>query len=564
MFLRSRLHTLLSAIIFLSLFLIPIVWSREVNANYYTTKTTLLYLTGGLCFLYLALTSKDFKWPQTTHWLGVIGVFFIGLQVLYSLIFNYPLSLFFLPKLFAFLGVFVFLVAIDFDLQKFFKKFEWIVLLFFCILLALTIHNAIELFLDNDIFPTGRFMVPFGNVNMMSEFYVLSLPFAYYWVSQKIKISAWVKWPLFILVNLVLLQAKSRSAYIGQCLWWMVYFYEFSKGWRRILYMALVPVFFYGVTRFNAYVSEGKEEFKASSSAERMNFYYATRDLIEDSPFGIGLQYANKIVPYRMDYPAGPNEFEYPDQPHSEILKWGVELGWIPLLIVIITGVWITIIVFSRGPFILKGALMVSGPQIVFQFPFENPASLLWMAFFIYLFYQLLPARRVLLVSPLRVLSFVLTAFLVWQSYVFWKSILYTSQFPNDLELTRKACQMNPTYLPGCIMKNYNLLFAKKFDELKVNLKKDMAVNYYNVDFLKITAAMLFETAKLKPPAQQNEILRNTCEVMHVYGTIFKEQKHFAPSDMNSCQVVPKPFGFHRPQQFQEDYEKWLEKIFRD
>lgn len=566
MTLRFRVQKILLVLISILFCLIPVAWSTEVNANYYTVKTFLLFGVAGLCWLYIAFSPADTKWSRTTHFMGLFGLFFMGLQIAYSILFNYPYSVFYLTKFFSLVSIFIFLLIINFDLGIFLKKYDWIFANLFALMAILSLKNLIPLLFEEEIYFSSQFIVPFGNVNMLSEFYLFCIPVVHFWLTQKNKIPFIFKAIIFVLFNLILLFAKSRSAYMGLCVWWMMYFFEFGRGKIKYLYILLVPVFFTALLWFNAQSAANKVENKTESTAARSNFYYATWDLIQDHPAGIGLQFTNKIVPYRLNYPAGPTENEYPDQPHSEILKWGAQFGWLGGSLALICFFCVALIILRKGSVLHKGILIVTTPQIFFQFPFENPAGLLALSFFLYFFYRLLPAQEARFYPWVKGVCAILAGVLIWQASIFIVSIYKNSHYPTDLEETTKACEINPVYMPGCVMKNYSLLFAKKYDDLWQNLRQDMKTNYYAADYLKILSALIIESDKdkFKSASLSPAGFQKICELIQVYILIYKNQKQFSDQDIKSCQQAVKPaIGFYRVQQFDHDYKIWIEKMLQ-
>ena len=496
------------------------------------------------------------SWP----WIG-LGLFFISLQIIYALGFGFSLSLYQLPKFFSLVGLVLFLAAIEFDLENFFKHHEWWVLGFWGVLLILTIRD----------YP-GALIHPFGNVNMLAEFYLLSLPLIYFWIRQKSAIARNLKMVIFILIHILILATKSRSAYLGLGLWWGFWLYENYLKQRRRYFLLAAMLMTIGVGLFMPP--------KNGSTLERLNFYRSTRDLILDRPLGNGFQFSTHIVPYRLNYTAGPLESEYPDQPHSEILKWGVQFGWLGFVMALFSLALIARQIAKGKSFLLQSAALVILPQILFQFPFENPATIILLALYIYLFAQSLPQTFVPWSKPVKIISFWLGSGLLYFSLIFVTSVYLESNFPDDLGKTAQACRLNPAYLRGCVRKNYNLLQAHLYPDLKKNLEADMRFNYYAADYLKILANLIAEH-DLEPEliiqnesktsvfvydsaANQSNIHKKTCQILHIYVFIFKNQTHYSPDDVKACQNVEAPFDLKlAPYEFDRAYKNWFENLLK-
>ena len=550
------------------LFLIPLAWSTQLNANYFTAKSFLLYILGSLSFFTQAFQKNKKISLPSGGWFG-LGLFFIILQIIYALGFGFPLSLYQLPKFFSLVGIVLFLAAIKFDLGDFFKRHEWWILGFFGVLLILTSRDL-----------PGALIHPFGNVNMLAEFYLLSLPLIYFWIGQKSAIASSLKIVIFILMNVIILATKSRSACLGLGLWWGFWFYQnHLKHRSRFLVVAgLVLLLTAGI-----YIERLSSDYlaqKSASTTERLNFYRSTRDLILDRPLGNGFQFSTQIVPYRLNYPAGPSESEYPDQPHSEILKWGVQFGWLGFVMALFSLALIARRIAKGESFLLKSAGLVILPQILFQFPFENPATIILLALYIYLFAQSLPQKNISWLKTSKSICLLLGSGLFYFSLIFVISVYLESNFPDDLGKTAQACRMNPAYLRGCVRKNYNLLQAHQYADLKKNLKEDMRFNYYAADYLKLLSSLIAEH-DLEPEliiqnesktsvsvydsaANQTKIFKKNCQILHLYVFMYKNQTHYTPDDIKACQNVEAPFDLKlAPFEFDRTYKNWIENLLK-
>lgn len=549
-----------------------------MNANYFTMKSFLLYLVGGLSFLTVAFCKQDRLNVPAQSWKWWAGVFIL-LQIIYALVFGFPLGLFALPKFLSLLGIVLFLSFIQWDLHSFFKKQEWLVLAFFGVLFVLTSRDLVTQLMNSGLHYQSVLIIhPFGNVNMLAEFYLLCVPLVYYWVTQKNEIAKSVKLIIFILVNVVLIATKSRSAYLGLGLWWILWLYQvyFQQKAKLFVVALILAVSAGGLFVYQSDFTLASN--KGYSTLERMNFYRSAMDLILDHPLGIGSQYSTKIVPYRLQYPVGPSEFEYPDQPHSEILKWGVQFGWLGLILSVFCLGLMARQIVRQGSFLLKGAGLVILPQLFFQFPFENPATLVLLSIYIYLFAQALPLQTVKWKKTFKVLSAMAGLGIIYFSIVFIGSIYVESNYPHNLEKTTQACQLNPSYLRGCVRKNYNLLKDRQYVEVKKSLKEDMRLNYYASDYLKVLSDSVSE-GSLEPDLvmqdesltsisvydsieNQSKTLEKTCQIHHVYAFIYKDQQHYSEDDVKSCKDIAAPFDFKTsPLEFDREYKMWLANL---
>ena len=570
----------MAKLIFILLCLIPLAWSSRVNANYFTMKSFLLYLVGGLSFLAIAFRKQDHLNLPTQGWKWLAG-FFVGLQIIYAFVFGFPLGLFVLPKFLSLLGIVLFLSSIQWDLSSFFKKQEWLILAFFGVLFILTSRDFVSQLMDSGLqYQSGMVIHPFGNVNMLAEFYLLCLPLVYYWLTQKNEITKSVKVIAFVLINVVLLATKSRSAYLGLGLWWVLWLYQTYFQQRTKLFLTALAVVILAGSAIVYKTDFSLAANKSYSSLERLNFYRSSIDLILDHPLGVGSQFATQIVPYRMHYPVGPTESEYPDQPHSEILKWGVEFGWLGLIISLMTLGLMANRIAQHGSFLLKGAGLVILPQLFFQFPFENPATVILLAIYLFLFAQSLPQQKVTWTKTMRALTLIFGVGVLYYSIIFISSIYIESNYPHSLSKTAQACRLNPAYLRGCVRKNYNLLKDRQYSEVKKSLKEDMRLNYYAADYLKVLSDSVTE-GNLEPDLvmqdesltsisvydsieNQSRTLEKTCQIHHVYAFIYKGQQHYSEDDVKSCKDIAAPFDLKlSPVEFDREYKSWLATLLK-
>jgi O-antigen ligase len=566
--------------IFILLCFIPLAWSSRVNANYFTIKSFLLYLVGGLSFLAIAFQKKDRLSLPAHEWKWLAGLF-VGLQIIYAFTFGFPLGLFALPKFLSLIAIVLFLSSIQFDLSLFLKKQEWLIVAFFGVLFILTSRDFASQVMDLGLkYQSGMVLHPFGNVNMLAEYYLLCLPLVYYWLTQKNEIAKSVKVIAFVLINVVLLATKSRSAYLGLGLWWVLWLYQtyFQQRAKLFLTTLAMVILIGSAFVYKADFSLGVN--KSYSLQERLNFYRSSIDLILDHPIGVGSQFATQIVPYRLQYPVGPTESEYPDQPHSEILKWGVEFGWLGLVMSLVTLGLIAHRIARHGSFLLKGAGLVILPQLFFQFPFENPATVVLLALYLYLFAQSLPQQQVMWSKKIRSLSLIVGLGVVYYTIIFISSIFIESNYPHSLTKTTQACRLNPSYLRGCVRKNYNLLKDRQYSEVKKSLKEDMRLNYYAADYLKVLSDSVSE-GSLEPDLvmqdesltsisvydsieNQSRTLEKNCQIHHVYAFIYKDQQHYSEDDVKSCKDIAAPFDLKlSPAEFDREYKSWLATLLK-
>lgn len=570
---KNKLKYLICFIIFI----IPLAWSTQVNANYYTIKTFLLYVLGCCCFLYIGFFSPLLLIPnqlKNKHkifysFITAILVLHVTLLVQGSIYDN----LFYLAKFISMAGLFLYLLFIDFDLIVFLEKYKNYFLVFLLILTGLTSFNLISILSGPEKFWPSSLYVPFGNVNMLAEFYLFLMPFCFYFVRNCFKKNQYLLCLCFVILStgilFFVLLSRSRSAYIGLLFLIILYVYnQYFKKMNKRLIMALIIL-----TGAFTYQVIGQAMFsnKASSTHERLNFYKSALDLIKDNPLGVGYSYVNSIVPYRLNYPSGPNETDYPDQPHSDILKWGVQFGLPGLVLGLVGLIFLLKIVFLRpDQFLLKSLMLVILPQIFFQFPFENPASILILIIVIYQvikieFYQepifFYEEKNFLYKNTFQRLthfsfSIIFAGCLFFVAHHFLKSVYLESNYPDDLTETTIACELNPTSLKSCVRKNYNLLSKADYKVFKQSLIKDTEKNYFSSDYLKLLGS--FYQSQDSTFDLKSRAFEKNCQIIKVYAFIYKTQIHFSEQDVKLCDAVPVPIKFRTAQQFDRDFKIWF------
>jgi hypothetical protein len=201
-------------------------------------------------------------------------------------------------------------------------------------------------------------------------------------------------------------------------------------------------------------------------------------------------------------------------------------------------------------------------PQLFFQFPFENPASIILLALMVYLTAQnfdlpLLDFKWPNSVGFSRLVVGTTAVILMSISYGFLKSIYLESNYADNAEKTQLACDLNPNNLRACIRKNYNILALGDYPRLIQSLKKDTQLNYYSADYLK----MLNQLVQVK---KQSSSLEKSCQIAQVYAFIYKGQNYFPQEDLLLCQPVAMPVVYIEPEQFDRDYKIWYQKLLND
>lgn len=548
---KTQITLFLNVIVCLLCIAIPLIWSKQINGNYYNAKMFVLFLTSGFALLSFS-TSDLLKKIQFHKSIYILILFFLYYQFAFNLQ-NSFLSILFGLKPFALYVLSYFFFQLD---TQFIKKYQQTFLaltgLLLTVFLSLHIYEVYEFRVLKDTIDQGRMLGTFGNINMVSEFFILSLPFLYWFLTQPTSSAkAQFKFLALTFWIFIILYSRSRSSWIGLVLFAIYIAYKhFNK--KHLAYMSLGWALYLACMFIPSTQKDTVDDDKKNSFIERLSLYKATAQLIADRPFGTGLgTFTNEIIPYRLIQEHKPHEFQYADQPHSEILKWGSQYGWLGLIFCLgIFGYFIFSLIKLKDTLLIS-AFLVLLPQILFQFPFENPASILLIA--MYLGFWL---KRKMLAEHFqnswktRSIFVILGAIMVLNSFAYIYSIYVESQLNKDLEKTSLMCSVYPINHKNCNYKNVLLLEANQTSKFRQDLKDEFFYSYFTSDQQRILPLYF----------QKINDIKHLCENILIYKLMYPLQKNYSAQDLTFCQKFSIPIKFDNPQQFNTDYQAWLQK----
>ncbi len=533
------------------MFAIPIVWWTRLNANYYSTKLTLLFFTGG--FAWLLLPSK-INLPKFPRPMLISLLTILGFQIFYH---TYALKLdefLYLFKFLSFAGLVVWVYSLNLNLDKIFSKITYVVLTAAVTILAFGLfefYNTRIVGFSNDV---SRTLGTFGNVNMFAEFFVLSLPFIFHWSRFKDRVPQYFKLALVTCWIFFILYCKSRSAWIGLLLW-LLLFFRYKATARELFFIGLA----FALYMANVYAPSAVNNsaaVKGNSFNERLGLYEASLEMIKDNPWGIKVgRFMGEIEPYQMASGIKPSEFTYFDQPHSEFLKWGTQFGWVFIVAAFVFLVFVMLqllkwTLLKTNLFLLQGFLVLL-PQMLFQFPFENPASLLYLSVAVGLFFHEYSSDKQLKIHlaarPVLLLLFLAGAY---SSFGFLNSVYQESTTPRT-EAIVTACEYYPINIKACHAKYGYYLEKKDFSRFIAEFKVDFMREPFFVDYLRLLPTYY--------SLKQNN--KKTCEALYLYKTIFPQQVAFEAKYYDNCKGFSNLFYFESPRQFKAKYLTWLDNL---
>lgn len=535
-------------------FLIPLVWSRYVNANYLNTKTFFLYFTAALVLLALPTKLNFKKIPlQLLIPLGLIFIYYVGYFYFDSQASNW----FYLFKMLSFASLTLYFYSLDLKLPELFNKISIPFLLMWLGILGITAYEVFNIRVLDQNIKTDVILSTFGNVNMFAEFLILILPLFFVWLRHKERIPELVKLVLFSGLIFFLLYTRSRSAWMGLMLWLG---FQLFRGMSKKEYMAIgLALVVFAVSHFTAGDTTKISKLTNESFSERSSLYLASLELLRDNPTGIAVgQFMNEIVPYLIDKPASANEFAYFDQPHSEFLKWGIQFGWGFLALCLLFFIFLVIELIKRyrindpvqkneSTFFIQSFLVLL-PQMTFQFPFENPASILVISLVFGLFLSSYEFNKSLSIQYAQPLFGVMAFAGIVNAFIFITVVYFESAYPMSADMMNVACKTYPLNFKTCFWKNRGLLQMKNYQVFKNEFAKDFKANPFFCDNLRLLPEY-FNSA---------QDAKKTCEALFLYKVIYKNQKHFLPEAFAQCSQFGLPFKFESGQQFARDFKKWF------
>ncbi|MBC7741418.1 MAG: O-antigen ligase family protein [Bdellovibrionaceae bacterium] len=543
------------------IFFIPLAWSRYLNANYVSAKFFLFFLVSSLSLL---VSFRKLIIPQLSKilWVLIIGLFTLHLAA--PLVSQNLTDYIYLFKFFGFcFFTYYFYTRQLTDLDAIFSRVTYIILIVVGLILTFGLLDFYKFRIEELNVQSGYLLGSFGNVNMMTEFLALTLPLLFRWVQFKDLVPKVIKYIFFVLWVFLIMYCRSRSSWIGLFLWalWQMY-----KGQNRkeILLALAIAASGYWVA-LNVSVGEKISfDVKSESFKQRMELYKSTGQLIADNPLGVGVSHFDSfLVPYQVSSKeVPPNEYLHYDQPHSEILRWTAQLGWLGsafaiafILIVarlLLLKSWIDQAAPTKKNYLTESFLVLM-PQVVFQFPYFNPASSMYLAFVFAMFLGLFAVRSERELSwkwraPIAAVACVG----IIHAFLFVTSILFESIASEEYEKVAFACDYYPINQNACFLKTYHLLKTQNFKAARTEFTESFNNFKFHRGLMRLVPTYVKYTS--------GDV--DSCASVQVYKSIFPEQKFFDAGVISACNGVKSPVAINTPDRFKSDYQSWLNKSF--
>ena len=387
-------------ILWLVFFLIPISYTTLLVDNFVVIKWIIVYLVSLLFTLQQIFSRKPTRLAFTQF------IFFALLILIYRgllLFVHPPLSMewysYFEGLLFLYLLWSFQIEHLNWD--DWLEEAQWPFLLGLSFVLTRSLYYFFLSRLMDGYFGVDAFASSFGNINMLAEYIILSLPLLLFYTNKGLKLGSnqtshfcYSLGLLLLGISLFILYwSRCRSAQLG---FLALFIYSLWKlKWSKQQYFILIGVVtsIIGLSLYWSQVNmDSLDKAKLGSNTARFSLIQSGLALLADKPFGIGTEkFEFYNAPYRLNTKDPFNDKMLDRGPHNEILRWGIEYGWIYLLILATFGIWFFSKIkkfrtTSSSPLNIQffmSFILVLLPQVLFQFPFQNAFAFISTAFFI-------------------------------------------------------------------------------------------------------------------------------------------------------------------------------------
>jgi len=188
-------------------------------------------------------------------------------------------------------------------------------------------------------------------------------------------------------------------------------------------------------------------------------------------------------------------------------------------------------------------------PQIAFQFPFENPATLLYLSFVLALFLSGFSPVGVFRIQYIKTFLCAVAGLGLLQSFLYVSAVYLESAGPRSVDLTKVACFFYPAHYRACFWKHANYIENKRYAEFSADYVRDMGRLPIYPDYVRLLPGYF--------SAVGNE--KKMCESLQIYNSIYRQQVHFPADLVQQCRTAYKaPFDLQKTSLFSQNYLTWL------
>lgn len=533
-----------------TLLLSPHLTTPYLIDNFTVVKWSAVYLASFLGFLALVFSS-DLAIPKgKIAWAA--GALTVAKILSFAVNVNWVTAISFLDAI-----IFVLLVLVF--LSGFQKK-------------VLTFENIFWLFCLSSLWVGGRsaydlircriigmhpdpvcFATSFGNINMISEYLLLSVPFLIYFMRVFKGWKAHVAGILYTTFLVIMLTGWSRSAWLGMSI---LMIYSFVRGIsRRELGYGVVAFGLFAATFTIPTIGMDYMKAKDSSFGKRTELLFGTLTMLQDSPLGVGgAEFEYGYIPYQLATGEKPSEAEIYRTPHNEFMKWGIEGGWLFLLSSIFW--WLTLLIFSwtkikekEWKIFAVASLLTLGPQMLFQFPFDNAASFFMISLVLAMIIYKIEWQSVSFKWPWKIPLAAMAAICLWNCVAFTYSHYTDSMHATNLEMLTKGCAAYPANWRACNSKGVVQVLSAYPADAFPTVKAELEKRPFQYVALRVLALAQLKTGK------QVE----GCQGGRIYDSFFGGKSLWSDFLKLNCQNIENPLKYENGAQYKRDYLKWLD-----
>ncbi len=396
------------------------------------------------------------------------------------------------------------------------------------------------------------FAVSFGNINMISEYLLMAVPFLIYFLRVFKGWKAHFAGVLLTTFLFIMMTGYSRSAWLGIGI--LSIYTLIRKISRRELVYGLLAFALFGATMTIKTIGMDYMKAKDSSFGKRTELLYGTLSMLQDSPLGVGGgEFEYGYIPYQLATGEKPSELEIYRTPHNEFMKWGIEGGWLFLLSTIAW--WLLLLTFSwkmkdrEWKIFSVTSLLTLGPQMLFQFPFDNATSFFMIALILAMILFKLDLQTVKIKWPWKIPVGVMAVICLINCVGFTFSHYTDSMFATNMEKLTQGCDAYPANWRACNSKGVLQVLSAYPADAFLTVNAELKKRPFQYVALRVLALGQLKTGKQK----------EGCEAGRVYDSFFAGKSLWTDFLKQNCNGIESPLKYENGPQFKRDYLKWLE-----
>lgn len=396
------------------------------------------------------------------------------------------------------------------------------------------------------------FATSFGNINMISEYLLMGVPFLIYFMRVFDGWKAHLSGVLYTSFLVIMMTGWSRSAGLGIAI---LVIYSFVRGVsRRELAYGVLAFALFGATFTIPTLGMDYMKAKSSSFGKRSELLVGTFTMLQDSPLGVGgNEFEYGYIPYQLATGEKPSELEIYRTPHNEFMKWGIEGGWIFLIASI--GWWFTLLMLSfkikerEWKIFAVGSLLTLGPQMLFQFPFDNAASFFMVALIVGMILYKIEWKAISYRWPWKIPAAILAILCLVNCLGYTYSHYTDSMYATNLEKLTLGCDVYPANWRACNSKGVLQVLSAYPSDAYPTVREELQKRPFQYVALRVLALAHLKTGKQK----------EGCEAGRVYDEFFAGKSLWTDFLKQNCNGIPSPLKYENGAQYKRDYLKWLE-----